>query len=48
MVDRPGLERFIRSHQRVGLDTSLLIYFIEGHPEFYGLSRTVFEAIESG
>ncbi len=48
MVDRPGLERFLRRHQRVGLDTSLLIYFIEGHPEFYGHSRTVSDAIESG
>lgn len=48
MVDRLALERFLRRHQHIGLDTSLLIYFVENNPEYHALARTVFNAIESG
>lgn len=47
MVDRLTLERFLKRHRRVGLDTSLLIYFIESHPAYHALARIVFNAIES-
>lgn len=48
MVDRLVLERFLRRHRRIGLDTSLLIYFVESHPTYHAPARIVFDAIESG
>jgi predicted nucleic acid-binding protein len=48
VVDRLTLERFLKRHQRIGLDTNLLIYFIESHPEYHSLARTVLDAIEAG
>jgi hypothetical protein len=34
VVDRLVLERFLRRHRHIGLDTSLFIYFVESHPTY--------------
>lgn len=33
---------------RIGIDTVAVIYFLEGHPEFGGAARRLFERIEAG
>ena len=48
MVSVPVLERFLRRHRRIGLDSSILIYFIEAHPAYETLAQKVFESIETG
>jgi predicted nucleic acid-binding protein len=42
------LEEFLTRHRRIGLDSNVLIYFIERHRTYHGLARRIFEAIESG
>ena len=44
----PVLEKFLRRHRRVGLDSNLLIYFIEAHASYGTLAQKVFESIEAG
>lgn len=48
MVSLPILEGFLRRHKKVGLDSSVLIYFIEDHPQFGALAQKIFESIEMG
>jgi predicted nucleic acid-binding protein len=42
------LERFLRKHTVVGIDSNVLIYFIEAHPQYHDATRAIFRAIESG
>jgi predicted nucleic acid-binding protein len=48
VVSASVLERFLGRHRRIGLDSNLLIYFIEAHPAYGALARKVFESIEAG
>ena len=48
MVSLPDLRTFLKRHKRVGLDSNLLIYFIEAHPLYHRLTQNIFESIESG
>lgn len=48
MVSVPVLEKFLSRHRRIGLDSNLLIYFVEAHASYGVLARKVFESIESG
>ena len=48
MVGLPVLEKFLRRHKTVGLDSNILIYFIEAHTDYHMLTRQIFESIEAG
>jgi predicted nucleic acid-binding protein len=48
MVSLPTLEGFLKKHRRIGLDSNILIYFIQAHPRYHPLARKIFESIESG
>lgn len=48
MVSLPTLEGFLRKHKRIGLDSNILIYFIEAHPLSHTLTQKIFESIETG
>lgn len=48
MVSLSTLDRFLKKHQQIGLDSNILIYFIEGFPEYQKLTKKIFESIESG
>ena len=48
MVGAAALERFLRKHRTVGLDSSILIYFIEADPVYGPLAHTIFEWMEAG
>ncbi len=48
MVSPAALGRFLKKHQRIGLDSNILIYFIEGIPAYQKLTRKIFESIEAG
>jgi len=38
----------LQENQRYALDTVVLIYFLERHPQFYQAARNIFSQIESG
>lgn len=38
---------FLKKHKCVGLDSNVLIYFIEGHSAYEKLTRKIFESLES-
>lgn len=48
MVSPSALGRFLKKHPRIGLDSNIFIYFIEGIPTYQKLTRKIFESIESG
>ena len=48
MVGAAALERFLKQHRTIGLDTSILIYFIEANPLYGPLAAQVFEWMEAG
>jgi predicted nucleic acid-binding protein len=48
LVAKPPLSAFLEKHPLISLDTSVLIYFVEGHPRYRSLCNPVFEAIENG
>ena len=43
-----ALGRFLKKHKRIGLDSNVFIYFIEGIPAYRKLTRKIFDSIESG
>ncbi len=43
-----ALEQVLRGVSRIGLDTPLLIYFVEAHPRYDALVVPIFERIERG
>lgn len=43
-----SIERFIKKHRSVALDTSVFIYFIEEHPDYHPLCDRIFESVETG
>ncbi|MBI3345384.1 MAG: PIN domain-containing protein [Gammaproteobacteria bacterium] len=42
------MERFLRRHKVVGLDSNILIYLIEAHPQYQDFCKKIFTSIESG
>lgn len=48
MVSPARLDRFLESHPTIGLDSNILIYFIETNPHYHKLCQAVFESIEGG
>lgn len=48
MVNLSALERFLKKHKRIGLDSNILIYFIEGDPRYQNHTRKIFESVEAG
>lgn len=48
MVDLSALERFLKKHKRIGLDSNILIYFVEGNPRYQNHAKKIFESIETG
>lgn len=48
MVSPSTLDRFLKKHKQVGLDSNILIYFIEGSLAYQKLTKKVFASIESG
>jgi predicted nucleic acid-binding protein len=42
------LQRFLRRHRRIGIDTSPFIYHVENHPTYSTASDRVFRWITSG
>jgi len=48
VVSPSTLDRFLKKHKQVGLDSNILIYFIEGSPVYQKLTKKVFESIEAG
>ena len=48
MVSLPALKAFLKKHTRIGLDSNILIYFIEAHPLYHDMTQNIFEAIEAG
>ena len=48
MVSPKQLTHFLKRHRRIGLDSNLLIYFIEAHPEYHRTAKHLFRSIEAG
>lgn len=48
MVSLKRLEGFLKKHRKIGLDSNLLIYFIEAHPTYHRITDHLFRAIEGG
>ena len=42
------LEKFLKRHSTVALDTSVFIYFVEEHPDYFPFCDRIFEGVESG
>ncbi|MGH6864696.1 MAG: type II toxin-antitoxin system VapC family toxin [Methyloceanibacter sp.] len=47
MVSPAKLRAFLKKHKRVGLDSNILIYFIEAHPRYQAAAQMIFESIEA-
>lgn len=47
MVSYSALDQFLKKHKRIGLDSNIFIYFIEGLPAYQKLTQKIFESIES-
>ncbi len=41
------LERFLKKHRTLALDTGVFIYFVETHQNYFLLCNRIFEAIEN-
>ena len=48
MVSLPALDRFLKKHKKIGLDSNILIYFIEGSPAYEKPIGKIFEAVRTG
>lgn len=48
MVSLSTFQGFLKRHERIGLDSNVLIYFIEAHPDYHRLTQKLFASIESG
>jgi len=48
LVTPAKLESFLRKHQAIGLDSNILIYFIEAHTGYHYLCEKIFASIETG
>lgn len=48
MVNLPQVEGFLKRNTKIGIDSNILIYFIEANPAYYTLTLKIFESIEAG
>lgn len=48
MAENPSVAAYLRKHSRLALDTSVFIYFVQGHPRYHSLCVPLFDAIEKG
>ncbi|MEW6368741.1 MAG: PIN domain-containing protein [Acidobacteriota bacterium] len=48
MVTPAELDAFLQKHKRIGIDSNVLIYFVEGHSRFGSLATRVFDRVEAG
>jgi len=48
VVSPSTLDRFLKKHKQIGLDSNVLIYFLEGSLTYQKLTKKIFESIESG
>lgn len=48
MVGAAALQGFLKKHRTIGLDSSILIYFLEADPVYGPLAHKVFEWMEAG
>lgn len=48
MVASSPVDSFLKRHSLIALDTSVFIYFIEHHPDYFPLCEQIFESLESG
>jgi hypothetical protein len=46
-VGSSAIQRFLARHGKIGLDTSIFIYQVEGHPKYVDLTGTIFAWLES-
>ena len=42
-----AIQRFLARHRKIGLDTSIFIYQVEGHPKYVDLTSAIFTWLES-
>lgn len=42
-----AIQRFLARHRKIGLDTSIFIYQLEGHPKYAEITSAVFAWLES-
>ncbi|HEX9724769.1 MAG TPA: PIN domain-containing protein [Vicinamibacteria bacterium] len=45
-MNRPGLAAFLNRHRKLGLDTSVFIYAVEGNPRYVALVQPILAWIE--
>lgn len=48
MITLPDLEGFLKHHKKIGIDSNILIHFIEAHPVNQPLTFHIFKSIEEG
>jgi len=48
VVDRPPLKGLPPEHERIGIDTNVLIYFLEDHSRYGRWCSSLFDQIERG
>ena len=48
MVNLPDLEGFLKRNKKIGIDSNILIYFIEANPAYHTMTLKIFESIEEG
>ena len=48
MVTISSLDKFLKEHRNVFIDTSLFIYHVEKHPRYHILCDKIFKDIETG
>lgn len=46
MVSLARLEAFLNKHKLIGLDSNILIYVIEAHPQYHAAAQMIFKSIE--
>jgi len=48
VVNLPDLEGFLKRNKKIGIDSNILIYFIEANPAYHTMTLKIFESIEEG
>lgn len=48
MVSPAKLDHFLKAHPLIGLDSNILIYFIEANPHYHKRCLKIFDSMEAG
>jgi len=48
VVSLPDLKKFLKKHSCIGLDSNILIYFIEANPNYLDFVKKIFDFIDTG